>query len=275
MRLAMQRSALRGVKATKGILEKGLCWRIGAGNRISVWDDLWILGDENDRLQNENVNENIKLISVLIDANNRKWNTDLVLSTFNEDTAKIILQIPLAKTIYEDFQGNNDQCHLFCCGLWSIWNHRNKFIYERKNTTGRDISKQVISFIAELNGAEEKRILTSIDRGHKQMERNMRMTIYFDTAFDKRTSRSSLGLVVCDTEGDIVASKSVIHSNISSPFAVEAYAENENAHLVAKEAMRRGEGHYLLGLHPRSIHQERERRRPRAQDEGDSRLPSF
>lgn len=58
------------------------------------------------------------------------------------------------------------------------------------------------------------------------MERNMRMTIYFDTAFDKRTSRSSLGLVVCDTEGDIVASKSVIHS---AGVASKQYPSGEGA----------------------------------------------
>ncbi|KAA3475399.1 reverse transcriptase [Gossypium australe] len=92
------------VLAAKGILEKGLCWRIGTGGHISVWDDLWIPGTENDRLQNETTNEDIKLVSDLIDANNRKWKTGLVLSTFNKDTAKKILQIPLSETIYEDFQ---------------------------------------------------------------------------------------------------------------------------------------------------------------------------
>ncbi|KAA3488484.1 reverse transcriptase [Gossypium australe] len=98
------------VWAAKGILEKGLCWRIGTGDHISVWDDLWILVAKNDRLQNEDTNEDIKLVSDLIDANNRKWKTCLVLSTFNEDTAKKILQIPLSETIYEDFQAWRWKC---------------------------------------------------------------------------------------------------------------------------------------------------------------------
>ncbi|KAK5802855.1 hypothetical protein PVK06_030481 [Gossypium arboreum] len=165
----------------------------------------------------------------------------------------------------------------------------------------------------------------------------MRTTVYFDAAFDKRTSRSASGLVVCGMEGDIMASKSVIHSNISSSFVAEAHTglkaiqlgiemrlhsldikrdsrtvikkcqfinqdksiiraiiryinskkvffqnigfyfipktENENAHFIVKEAIRRGEGHYLLGLHPQSFHQARERRRQEEQEEGVSRLP--
>ncbi|KAA3482034.1 RNA-directed DNA polymerase, related [Gossypium australe] len=48
---------------------------VGTRDRISVWDDLWILEAENDRLQNETNNENIKSVSDLIDADNRKWST--------------------------------------------------------------------------------------------------------------------------------------------------------------------------------------------------------
>ncbi|KAK5835689.1 hypothetical protein PVK06_011384 [Gossypium arboreum] len=73
-------------------------------DRISIWGDLWILGAETDKLQMEANNENIKLVSDLIDADNKTWSTSLIFCTFNEDTAKKILQIPLAETIYDDFQ---------------------------------------------------------------------------------------------------------------------------------------------------------------------------
>lgn len=48
------------------------------------------------------------------------------------------------------------------------------------------------------------------------MERSTMVTVYFDAAFDWRTSRSASGLIVCDTEGKIVASKSVIHFDMPS-----------------------------------------------------------
>ncbi|KAH1131186.1 hypothetical protein J1N35_002564 [Gossypium stocksii] len=66
--------------------------------------------------------------------------------------------------------------------------------------------------------------------------------------------------------GEIVASKTIIHSEILSPFAMEAHArlqaiqlDNKYAHFLTKEALRKGEGHYLLGTNPSHAHQERER----------------
>lgn len=50
------------------------------------------------------------------------------------------------------------------------------------------------------------------------------MTIYFDTAFDRRSSKLASRLVVRGLMGKILASKIVIHSAISSPFAAEAHA---------------------------------------------------
>ncbi|KAA3458792.1 reverse transcriptase [Gossypium australe] len=76
----------RSIWSAKGILEKGLCWRVGKGDGISVWTDLWVSGNGADRLQNHHRNENIRLVADLID-----------------ETRKI-LQIPLAKSVYEDFQ---------------------------------------------------------------------------------------------------------------------------------------------------------------------------
>ncbi|MBA0844632.1 hypothetical protein Goarm_022608 [Gossypium armourianum] len=81
-------------------------------------------------------------------------------------------------------RGTSDQCRLFCCGHWLIWTYRNRLIYERKSTTGGDISKQIYSYISELDGIEEKNLTLKIDRDHKHVDRRMRVTIYFDIAFD-------------------------------------------------------------------------------------------
>ncbi|MBA0814402.1 hypothetical protein Gohar_020234 [Gossypium harknessii] len=52
----------------------------------------------------------------------------------------------------------------------------------------------------------------------------MREIIQFDAAFDIRNSRSASVLVVRDQKGVIKASKSILHSNVSSPFVAEACA---------------------------------------------------
>lgn len=50
------------------------------------------------------------------------------------------------------------------------------------------------------------------------------MAIYFDAAFDQQSFCSVSGLVVRDVVGNILASKSVLHSDVASPFAAEAHA---------------------------------------------------
>ncbi|KAA3467844.1 reverse transcriptase [Gossypium australe] len=69
----------KSVWSTKGLLEKGLCWRVGKGDRISVWIDLWVLGNEEDKIQNQSSNENTELVSDLIDEENRTWKTELII----------------------------------------------------------------------------------------------------------------------------------------------------------------------------------------------------
>ncbi|KAA3462609.1 reverse transcriptase [Gossypium australe] len=86
----------RSVWAAKGLLDKGMCWRVGTGDKISIWTDLWISGNEADRIPNHNSNESIQLVSDLIDATSRNWKTELIRSTFTDDIAGKILQIPLA-----------------------------------------------------------------------------------------------------------------------------------------------------------------------------------
>lgn len=75
----------------RGLLEKGLCWRVGTGDKISVLGDLWISGNETDRLQHHGNQENIKLVLDLIETNNRTWNTDVVMTTFQPKIVRKIL----------------------------------------------------------------------------------------------------------------------------------------------------------------------------------------
>ncbi|MBA0845271.1 hypothetical protein Goarm_005744 [Gossypium armourianum] len=90
--------------------------------------------------------------------------------------------------------------------------------------TGRDISKRIQSYLTELDSLEESTLTLSVDRGHIRPERNMRVTTFFYAAFDKWSSRSASGLVVLDFMGEILASKIVMHSAISSLFVAKALA---------------------------------------------------
>ncbi|KAA3488385.1 reverse transcriptase [Gossypium australe] len=94
----------KSVWATKGLLKSGLCWRVGRGVQISVWDDLWLPRVDANRLSNITNNEELKLVSDLIDATNKTWKPDLIANTFHADIAQKILQIPLAEAAHDDFQ---------------------------------------------------------------------------------------------------------------------------------------------------------------------------
>ncbi|KAA3486678.1 Ribonuclease H-like superfamily protein [Gossypium australe] len=65
---------------------------------------MWISRNEEDKLQNQSRNENIKSVSDLIEEVNRIWKTDLIVNTFTADIARKIMQIPLTSTVHEDFQ---------------------------------------------------------------------------------------------------------------------------------------------------------------------------
>ncbi|KAL1127358.1 hypothetical protein V6Z11_A13G173600 [Gossypium hirsutum] len=93
-------------------------------------------------------------------------------------------------------QGINEQCCLFCCGLWLIWSNRNQLLYENKITNSRDISRQITSYNLKLQGLEEKLRICEEGRLHNQDEQRTRVTIHFDVTFDQKIFRSASGLVV-------------------------------------------------------------------------------
>lgn len=63
----------KNIWATRGLLQYGLCWRVGSSEKISIIEDAWIPRVANYRLINNINNVNISIVSELIDANNREW----------------------------------------------------------------------------------------------------------------------------------------------------------------------------------------------------------
>ncbi|XP_017613849.1 uncharacterized protein LOC108458982 [Gossypium arboreum] len=121
-------------------------------------------------------------------------------------------------------QWTNEQCRIFCCGLWLIWANRNKVIYEGKSSTSHDISKQINSYISELDGIKNKAFILETNARPKQQVQRANVVIYFDAAFDSLNFRSRSGLVVKDEGGRTIAIKSILHVNVASPFVAEAHA---------------------------------------------------
>ncbi|MBA0755209.1 hypothetical protein Gogos_000126 [Gossypium gossypioides] len=143
-------------------------------------------------------------------------------------------------------KGNDAQCRLFCYALWAIWDSRNQFIYERKNSTGRVIAQSIQRQMAEIEGVRDLKTQKTMVRKFGVQEDLPKAAIQFDAAFDKRSFKSATGLVGWDQNGDLLVLKTVIHKKVSSAFAAEAL-ENSNAHKLARRALDREESIYLMG----------------------------
>ncbi|MBA0575740.1 hypothetical protein Golob_027637, partial [Gossypium lobatum] len=148
-------------------------------------------------------------------------------------------------------QWTNEQCRLFCCGLWIIWTSRNRFIYENKYTTSRDISFKISDFILELRGVEEKKLNLAASGGPKFEERRTSVEVYFDAAFDNNSQNLPRGWLSETRE---------------EKYWHPSQSENIYAHLVAAEALKKGEGHYMVGDVPNTVRRAVERERPRHLD---------
>ncbi|KAH1096514.1 hypothetical protein J1N35_013435 [Gossypium stocksii] len=251
MRLADSEESLKAVK-------NGLGWRIRRGDGISVWRDKWIQGQITDRRNGQN--NSIELVSDLIDDSTRTWKTNLITSTFLAYIAQQILQIPLSETPYDDFQvwskepsgifsvrsaykllqeDSSDPNYLIQANLKDYY----KKLWNLQLPTKIKITIWCISwnFIPNLGNLRSKRVLTDAmcprcGNGEENSEHVFRecpiaieetstiIVIKFDAAFDNQNHKSASGVVIWDRSGELIALKTALHSNVSSPFAAEAHA---------------------------------------------------
>ncbi|KAA3454975.1 reverse transcriptase [Gossypium australe] len=92
----------KSIWAASDVLKKGLLWRVGTGNSVSINQDAWIPDATNFRLSAV-VNSMQDLnVNALIDTG-RKWKKELIKNTFPEEDSARILRISLAENPHEDF----------------------------------------------------------------------------------------------------------------------------------------------------------------------------
>ncbi|KAG8482980.1 hypothetical protein CXB51_022012 [Gossypium anomalum] len=101
---------------------------------------------------------------------------------------------------------------------------QNQLMHEGKNTTGRDLARNIQRHMAKYEGVRAMKIPFNSNRNYRIHEDIPRMKIQFGAAFDSRNFKSVIGLVVWDLMRELLVLKSTLHNNVSSLFTAEAYA---------------------------------------------------
>ena len=82
---------------------KGVRWRVGSGDAISVWNDAWLPSTAHPRIEAQLVPgfEDMK-VSALIDPATKKWDVNMLNGLFTPHDVELISSIPLCPNAVED-----------------------------------------------------------------------------------------------------------------------------------------------------------------------------
>ncbi|MBA0706449.1 hypothetical protein Golax_018557 [Gossypium laxum] len=113
---------------------------------------------------------------------------------------------------------------MFGGALWAIWLDRNKTVNEKQTKTGRKIANDLLCCLVEIDKSE-------LD-GPTRMSANDQwipthgelIEVNFDEAFDKDCLQSCSRRVARNAGGWVLVSRTILHENVASAFAVEALA---------------------------------------------------
>ncbi|KAG8480190.1 hypothetical protein CXB51_024907 [Gossypium anomalum] len=100
----------RSIWGARCLLKEGIGWRIGNGQSVNIWNDAWLPGVENGRVQCQQINIRYSMVSDLIDRDAVTWKHEEIRSLFGEEQMQRIVAIPLANIGLQDalvWRGDN------------------------------------------------------------------------------------------------------------------------------------------------------------------------
>ncbi|MBA0761501.1 hypothetical protein Gotri_024140 [Gossypium trilobum] len=122
-------------------------------------------------------------------------------------------------------------CRLIACAMWAIWTVRNKFLHEGEQKTGSQLVDLVFSYLKELDGLNIHLPGNGLLMGRQTAPTGSTVKINFDTAFNRQRKESCSKLVVRNEKAEVICSRTVMHENIPSIFAIEAMVCLQAIHL--------------------------------------------
>ncbi|XP_043709023.1 uncharacterized mitochondrial protein AtMg00310-like [Telopea speciosissima] len=96
--------AWRSILEGRKVVESGLLWSIGNGNKVNIWSSNWIPSHHNFKIQGQRPSRcHLEKVEDLIDHGNRVWNMDLLNQLFSEEDREAIKKIHLSVNPSEDY----------------------------------------------------------------------------------------------------------------------------------------------------------------------------
>ncbi|KAL4302002.1 hypothetical protein GQ457_10G000840 [Hibiscus cannabinus] len=252
----------RSIYSARGLLETGLGWKVGTGLDISVWNDAWLPGKGNGRL-NLPIDIRFPKVSDLIIPETNVWNYGLLQSIFPSDIADRIGCIPLARSkpcdeliwryentgLYSPKSGyklllemsssqhpinaepsdttmssKRDQS-LIAISYWALWYARNEIVHESRPFSAVRVSSFILSFLLELDSSIVVPASISLVKDVKWFPPDGSLIkLNFDASFNSVSNSSVSGIVARDSHGFIMAACTCPHRGIADAFIAEAVA---------------------------------------------------
>ncbi|KAK5793649.1 hypothetical protein PVK06_034801 [Gossypium arboreum] len=131
---------------------------------------------------------------------------------------------------------------MVCCGIWLIWNLRNRLVHERKTETARELSQRIQSYMAELTveayaGLQAVKLGISLDLRSVMIRGDSRSVI--KKWQSQEQDKSVIGAIISDTQ----SKKAWFHE---IRFQIINKTNNVHAHKVAEESLKKREETYQL-----------------------------
>lgn len=116
------------------------------------------------------------------------------------------------------------QKRVVSCTLWAMWFDRNKRVHEAISRTNIELANFIFQYLQELDGLENDIHTEVMNKQKWEPPPREWAKVNFDGAFDIKDSRSKVGVVIRDSDGVVLVSRSFSSERIPSTFAVEAVA---------------------------------------------------
>ncbi|KAA3460420.1 reverse transcriptase [Gossypium australe] len=86
----------------RDLIEDGMLWSIGKGDRVNIWNDPWLPRRENNRLSGYDIRNRWITVNHLMQPDSATWNEELIRNLFDEAIANRICSIPISGSSLED-----------------------------------------------------------------------------------------------------------------------------------------------------------------------------